>query len=297
MAQLFGFEFKRTGVKQEEDIGSFAPVIDDEGSMVVAEGGVYGTYVDLEGSTRTDAELITRYRRMALQPECELAIDDIVNETIVYGEEHKIVEMNLDSINTSPKMKEVMSLKSKQETASNKDKEEINAEIIKIDSQVKIFQKEFKKEYSDIFFTKVIKATSALEMPEFPESLVTNQEKGLFQYNYNINHYLDNVDFTDGRMLKTPIFFNKMDTYLNKLTIQHPDSISKSADVIVILSNSFICLLISAIFPSYPSAFVGSKRLFKFPLSSPIRLSIFLTSVCDIPRIPFFPSASLICFL
>ena len=91
MAELFGFEFKRKGVKQEEDLGSFAPKIDDEGSIAVAEGGAYGTYVDLEGSTRTESELITRYRRMALQPECELAIDDIVNETIIYGEEHKIV--------------------------------------------------------------------------------------------------------------------------------------------------------------------------------------------------------------
>ena len=89
MAELFGFEFKRKGVKEEEDLGSFAPKIDDEGSVVVAEGGVYGTYVDLEGSTRTESELITRYRRMALQPECELAIDDIVNETIIYA---KILE-------------------------------------------------------------------------------------------------------------------------------------------------------------------------------------------------------------
>ena len=108
MAQLFGFEFKRTGVKKEEDLGSFAPIIDDEGSMVVAEGGVYGTYVDLEGSTRTEAELITRYRRMSLQPECELAIDDIVNETIIYGEEHRIADINLDSVNTSPAIKDVL---------------------------------------------------------------------------------------------------------------------------------------------------------------------------------------------
>ena len=109
MAELFGFEFKRKGVKQEEDLGSFAPKIDDEGSVVVAEGGVYGTYVDLEGSTRTESELITRYRRMALQPECELAIDDIVNETIIYDELHKIVALNLDSVNTSPKIKDVLS--------------------------------------------------------------------------------------------------------------------------------------------------------------------------------------------
>jgi hypothetical protein len=45
------------------------------------------------------------------------------------------------------------------------------------------------------------------------------------------------VDFTDERILKTPIFFNKMDTYLNKLTVQHPDSISQSADVMAILSR------------------------------------------------------------
>ncbi len=108
MAELFGFEFKRKGVKTEEDIGSFAPKIDDEGAITVAEGGAYGTYVDLEGSTRTESELITRYRRMALQPECELAIDDIVNETIVYGEEHKICEVNLDSLEGSPKLKELI---------------------------------------------------------------------------------------------------------------------------------------------------------------------------------------------
>ena len=108
MAELFGFEFKRKGVKTEEDIGSFAPKIDDEGAITVAEGGAYGTYVDLEGSTRTESELITRYRRMALQPECELAIDDIVNETIVYGEEHKICEVNLDSLEGSPKLKQLI---------------------------------------------------------------------------------------------------------------------------------------------------------------------------------------------
>ena len=108
MAELFGFEFKRKGVKQEEDIGSFAPKIDDEGSVTVAEGGAYGTYVDLEGSTRTESELITRYRRMALQPECELAIDDIVNETIVHGVDHRILDINLDSVHTSPKIKNVL---------------------------------------------------------------------------------------------------------------------------------------------------------------------------------------------
>ena len=61
MAELFGFEFKRKGVKQEEDLGSFAPKIDDEGSIAVAEGGAYGTYVDLEAVSYTHLTLPTIY--------------------------------------------------------------------------------------------------------------------------------------------------------------------------------------------------------------------------------------------
>ena len=68
MAELFGFKITRA---DEKEIGSFAPKGEDDGAAIVAEGGVYGTYVDLEGSTRTESELVTRYRRMALQPECE----------------------------------------------------------------------------------------------------------------------------------------------------------------------------------------------------------------------------------
>ena len=52
MAELFGFKITR---KDEKEIGSFAPKVEDDGAAIVAEGGVYGTYVDLEGSTRTES--------------------------------------------------------------------------------------------------------------------------------------------------------------------------------------------------------------------------------------------------
>jgi len=137
----------------------------------------------------------------------------------------------------SSKQQQVMPLREKQKlTTSDKEKEEINAEIMKIDSEVKEFKYQFEEEYSDIFFTKIIKATTEPEIPEAPEEL-SKEEKQMFQFEYYKEHYWDNMDFTDERMLKTPIFFNKMDTYLNKMTVQHPDSISKSADVIVILSR------------------------------------------------------------
>jgi hypothetical protein len=60
MAKIFGFEIRR---KLEEPV-SFAPKATDDGAVVVNEGGIYGTYVDLDGSIRTEAELVNKYREM-----------------------------------------------------------------------------------------------------------------------------------------------------------------------------------------------------------------------------------------
>jgi len=80
MVQLFGFEIKRKD--EEEPVQSFAPEIKDDGAVVVAAGGAYGTFVDLDGTARTEAELVSKYREISLQPEIEQAVDDIVNEAI-----------------------------------------------------------------------------------------------------------------------------------------------------------------------------------------------------------------------
>lgn len=94
--ELFGFEIKRR--KQQEDLPSFTSVETDDGAVVVSAGGTMGQYVDLEGSAKTEGELVTRYRDMAAHPECDAAIDDIVNEVIVLNDDSGIVEINLDDI-------------------------------------------------------------------------------------------------------------------------------------------------------------------------------------------------------
>ena len=104
MAELFGFEIKRKTTDQ--DLGSFVPPTQDDGAVVVAEGGVYGQYVDLEQSSKTEGELVTRYRNMAMQPECENAIDDIVNESIVYDPDSHTAEINLDAVQVSDSIKQ-----------------------------------------------------------------------------------------------------------------------------------------------------------------------------------------------
>lgn len=106
MAELFGFEIKRK--LQPLDIPSFTPKAADDGAMVVAEGGVYGTFVDLDGAVRTEAELVNKYREIAMHPEVEMAIDDIVNEAIVADPKKEIVTLNLDDLEQPDKIKKLI---------------------------------------------------------------------------------------------------------------------------------------------------------------------------------------------
>ena len=97
--QLFGFQIGR--IKDDETkptVQSFAPPPNEDGSLAVTEGGAYGTTVDVDGTSKNEAALITRYREMAEQPETERAIDDIINEAIVGQEDGYPISIVLDKI-------------------------------------------------------------------------------------------------------------------------------------------------------------------------------------------------------
>ena len=109
--ELFGFEIKKKATDVVE-IPSFSPVESDDGALTVSAGGAYGTYLDLEGSAKNEAEIVAKYREMSLQPECEQAIDEIVNEAIVKDGNKAIVDINLDDlddINVPEKIKVMIS--------------------------------------------------------------------------------------------------------------------------------------------------------------------------------------------
>lgn len=99
--ELFGFQINR---KKEEQLDkkktSFAAPDVNDGSTVIMEGGYFGQYVDIEGTkAKDDSDLIKKYREVALYPECDSAIEDIVNEAIVSDEKDESVEIiteNLD---------------------------------------------------------------------------------------------------------------------------------------------------------------------------------------------------------
>jgi hypothetical protein len=109
MANFFGFEIRRANQEAIQDKQpTFAPEVHDDGAVVVAAGGAYGTYVDLQGAARTEAELVTKYREMSMHPEVERAIDDILNEAIVVQEKEKIVQINLDDTGLSANIRKLI---------------------------------------------------------------------------------------------------------------------------------------------------------------------------------------------
>ena len=106
MAELFGFEIIRK--KPEVELPSFAPKLEEDGALVVSEGGAYGQYVDLEGSVKNEAELVSKYREISMHPDIEMAVDDIVNEAIVMDPKKKIVSLNLDDLEQPDNIKKMI---------------------------------------------------------------------------------------------------------------------------------------------------------------------------------------------
>jgi len=93
---LFGWRIEPS--KAEKPLPSFTDPEHDDGALVVSAGGVFGTFVDLEGTAKNEAELITKYREMYNQPECQLAVDEITNEAIVKEANEVVVEIVLDGL-------------------------------------------------------------------------------------------------------------------------------------------------------------------------------------------------------
>ena len=104
--KLFGFQLGKDDSAQEILPSFSAPILDD-GAVTITASAHYGTSIDLESNFKNDVELITRYREMAMQPEIESAVDDIINEAIIQNEDHA-VKIVTDNIKASPKVKQAI---------------------------------------------------------------------------------------------------------------------------------------------------------------------------------------------
>ena len=107
MAELFGFNITRVKPKTDPKQQFSQPQAED-GTQVVAAGGFFGSYLDMEGTAKTEQDLIRRYREIALHPECDMAIEDIINEAITSNENKQSVKVVTDQLKYSSKIKQTI---------------------------------------------------------------------------------------------------------------------------------------------------------------------------------------------
>ena len=107
MAELFGYEIKRK--KESDKAKSFVAPSDEEGTLDIAGGaGFFGQYLSYDKAARNEYDLIRKYRTTAENPECDQAIEDIINEAIIADELDLSVKLNLDWVPLSMGIKKKM---------------------------------------------------------------------------------------------------------------------------------------------------------------------------------------------
>jgi hypothetical protein len=107
MAKLFGFKIKEDD-SQSKGVVSPVPRSDEDSSDYYVSSGFYGQYVDIDGVYKSEADLIKRYREMALHPEVDGAIEDIINEAIVSDQNDSPVQIDLSNLPASEKLKSLI---------------------------------------------------------------------------------------------------------------------------------------------------------------------------------------------
>jgi peroxiredoxin/6-pyruvoyl-tetrahydropterin synthase len=108
--------------------------------------------------------------------------------------------------------------------------QELTDAIDKIDQEVEDFQFNFIQNNANTFTAAIIKANTPLKLPDFSG---TEEEQQREAFYYNRDHYFDNLDLTDGRFLRTPFLFERINTYVSKLQVQVPDSLIKAIDLVL----------------------------------------------------------------
>ena len=104
MAKLFGFSIENNE-ETPKSVVSPVPMSKEDQSDYYLTSGFFGNYVDLEGVFKNEFQLIRRYREMALHPEVDGAIEDVIQETLVSDTNESPVEIELSKLNASDGIK------------------------------------------------------------------------------------------------------------------------------------------------------------------------------------------------
>ncbi|HVD99591.1 MAG TPA: redoxin domain-containing protein [Cytophagaceae bacterium] len=201
---------------------------DDQGNLTFAKKktlkeGVYliiipGTYFEVIIGSEQDIKIETDTSNLIANMKTKGSVE---NE-IFYNFQKFMIEKGQEGqklVDDQKKMKNADSIKANQERLSA------------IQKSVKDYKDNLYKQYPTTLTAKLLKAAEDPEVPEFKKPDGTADS--LRSYLYYKQHYFDNYDFSDERMLRTPIFIPRIDKFMKEMTVQIPDSIIKSADFLI----------------------------------------------------------------
>jgi peroxiredoxin len=206
--------------------------IDSKGNMVFRgdkklEGGIY---LIVPPNKKFLEVLITDEQHFSFETD---TVDILKNMKFKGSPENELFYQYLNQITIKQKQIEPLRKRYDQIKESKKDSAEVLKEKINaIDKEVKEYKSQLAKDHPDKLLSKILKATFEPEVPEAP-ILANGRKDSTFAYRYFKAHFWDQVDLTDGRLIRTPVLLPKVNYYMEKLTYQIPDSVLVSARLII----------------------------------------------------------------
>lgn len=150
-----------------------------------------------------------------------------------------------------------------EKAADEAEKKKLQQELDKLGKEVTDFQLKFVKDNPGSFAAAIIKANLNQDLPEFQG---TEDEKMRQAWYYTRQHYFDNINLADPHMLRTPFLFERLDNYVHKLHVQHPDSIILAIDDVLArlrpAQESFRFYLVHFLNTYATSKFVGMDAVY-----------------------------------
>ncbi|MBN4081490.1 redoxin domain-containing protein [bacterium AH-315-C07] len=194
------------------------------------EGGIYS--VILPGNTFY--EFIVTEQNFSM----ESTKKDFVDNMKVKGsEENEIFYTWLKFASNMHKQAEPYRKQLKKVKDSKDSTKALKAKIKEIDNKVRGYQSKIIEDHPESFVAKIFKANREPKSPETP-ILPNGRKDSTFQYRWMKKHYFDNIDFSDDRIVRTPILHTKVKYYVTKFVVQHPDTIWKAVEMVVDMSRA-----------------------------------------------------------
>jgi thiol-disulfide isomerase/thioredoxin len=149
------------------------------------------------------------------------------------SEENKIFYEYLNFINDKQTVASPFRATLNDSLASESAKKDAREKLMVIDKEVKEYKHKFMADHPNAFITKVFKTSEEPELPAGSKVYDEELKDSVPAYEYYKNHFWDDVDFSDERLIRTPVYVNKLEKYMTKVILQIPDTINKEADWII----------------------------------------------------------------